>query len=398
MQKPVLIDVTRLLLRIIKGKNATGVDRVCLAYIDYFSKNAQAILAWKSKVTVLDKKTSEQLFHLLLNNPKQKSRNFWIHTLVKSMFLTPNHLGNYEGCFYFNINHKGLEYEEYINKILRLKLIPIFFIHDLIPITHPEFCRAAEKDLHVKRMLNVLRADGGILVNSAFTQQQLAAFAEQNQMALPPTEVAWLSCKFLTQQSQSQPDEDFIKNLGQNYFVMLSTIEPRKNHLTILHIWRELFEKYKAQTPKLVLIGQRGWECEQVIDLLERSPAIRQCLVEIPSASDSRIVDVLKNARALLFPSYVEGYGLPLVEALYLGVPVLASDIEVFNEIGQQIPEFIHPIDGVSWMSYIEDYMQPTSEKRALQLKRLAHYQHWEWLQHFECVDALMQKLEQAKK
>lgn len=93
------------------------------------------------------------------------------------------------------------------------------------------------------------------------------------------------------------------------------------------------FEKYKAQTPKLVLIGQRGWECEQVIDLLERSPAIRQCLVEIPSASDSRIVDVLKNARALLFPSYVEGYGLPLVEALYLGVPVLASDIEVFNEI-----------------------------------------------------------------
>ena len=112
------------------------------------------------------------------------------------MFLTPNHLGDYEGCFYFNINHKGLESEEYINKILRLKLIPIFFIHDLIPITHPEFCRAAEKDLHVKRMLNVLRADGGILVNSAFTQQQLAAFAEQNQMALPPTEVAWLSCKF----------------------------------------------------------------------------------------------------------------------------------------------------------------------------------------------------------
>lgn len=86
-------------LRIIKGKNATGVDRVCLAYIDYFSKNAQAILAWKSKVTVLDKKTSEQLFYLLLNNPKQKSRNFWIHTLVKSMFLTQIIWGIMKGVF-----------------------------------------------------------------------------------------------------------------------------------------------------------------------------------------------------------------------------------------------------------------------------------------------------------
>lgn len=215
---------------------------------------------------------------------------------------------------------------------------------------------------------------------------------------MPVTEVAWLSCKFLTYNEKNREDDFSLKEFGQNYFVMLSTIEPRKNHLTILNIWRELFEKYKDKTPKLVLIGQRGWECEQIVDLLERSPAIKSCVIEISSASDNVVVNILKNSRALLFPSYVEGYGLPLVEALYLGVPVLASDIEVFNEIGQNIPDFINPIDAISWKNHIEDYMNMSSVKRKAQIGRLEKYSHWEWSQHFESVEKLMKNLEKMKK
>lgn len=398
MSKPVLIDISRLLVRMIKGKNATGVDRVCLAYINYFSNNARALIAWKSRVVILDKQMTDYLFNLFLNNPKQKSRNFWINILIKIFFSRSEDTSVYEGCFYFNINHKGIESEQYIEKIQHLKLIPIFFIHDLIPITHPEYCRPLEKDLHISRMLNVLNAGGGILVNSKFTQKELLLFAEQHHLSLPLTEVAWLSSNLFEHVGKSPQDERLLKKLNQPYFVMLSTIEPRKNHLTILHVWRELFEKYKEKTPQLVLIGQRGWECEQVVDLLERSPAIKQCILEIFSASDAMIVDILKNSRALLFPSFVEGYGLPLIEALHLGVPVLASDIEVFDEIGQSIPELISPINGDIWIEYIEDYMKNSSVKRDLQLERLNGYLHWQWSQHFECVENLMKKLECMKK
>ena len=110
------------------------------------------------------------------------------------------------------------------------------------------------------------------------------------------------------------------------YFVVLGTIEPRKNHLLLLNIWRRLAEQQRSP-PKLVIIGTRGWENEQVLDVLDRSVLVRPHVVEGSGMGDRGLMRLLANARALLMPSFAEGYGLPVVEALSLGTPVVASDI-----------------------------------------------------------------------
>jgi len=160
-----------------------------------------------------------------------------------------------------------------------------------------------------------------------------------------------------------------------------------------LQIWRRMAEAQGVATPRLLVIGQRGWECENVIDLLERSGAIRDHVTELSDCSDADVAHYLRHARALLFPSFVEGYGMPLAEALGAGLPVIASDLGVFREIAGAIPDYLSPLDGLGWQSAIEDYARPGSVNRANQLTRLAGYTAPIWAQHFVTVDRLLARL-----
>jgi glycosyltransferase involved in cell wall biosynthesis len=98
--------------------------------------------------------------------------------------------------------------------------------------------------------------------------------------------------------------------------------------------------------------------------MLERCEALKGVVIEEASCSDERLRNYLQHAQALLFPSFVEGYGMPLAEALALQVPVLASDIDVFHEIADDIPEYIDPLDGWEWLAHIKEYAQPESPAR----------------------------------
>jgi glycosyltransferase involved in cell wall biosynthesis len=108
---------------------------------------------------------------------------------------------------------------------------------------------------------------------------------------------------------------------------------------------------------------------------------------------DRRLAEALAGARALLFPSFAEGYGIPLVEALAAEVPVIASDLPVFREIGQGVPELIAPRDAAAWEAAIADYARPDSPRRAAQLARLAQFAAPDWRGHFARVDALLASL-----
>ena len=81
-----------------------------------------------------------------------------------------------------------------------------------------------------------------------------------------------------------------------------------------------------------MLVGQRGWETENVIDMLDRCPALRDVVIEHNSLPDAEMVRLLRSARALLLPSFAEGFGFPLIEAMQLGVPALCSDIPALHD------------------------------------------------------------------
>jgi glycosyltransferase involved in cell wall biosynthesis len=174
---------------------------------------------------------------------------------------------------------------------------------------------------------------------------------------------------------------------------MLGTVEPRKNHWLMLQIWRRLIERHGANAPRLILIGQRGWECENVVDLLERCEILRGFVEEHSTCTDAVVASYLHHAQALLFPSFAEGYGMPLIEALSLGTPVIASDLPAFREIAGDIPEYLDPLDGKRWGEMVEAFTLPQSQMRARQLERMADFRIPTWDDHFSRVGGLMERL-----
>lgn len=299
-----------------------------------------------------------------------------------------------EGAVYLNVSHEGINVPGVVEKLARARRWkPIYLIHDLIPLTHPEYVRAGDEAKHAVRMRTVLDTAAAVISNSTHTERMLAAFARREGRAMPRSIVSLLGVE-----DAFRPLAGAAAELpgAVPYFVMVSTIEPRKNHLLLLHLWRQLAESLGPAAPKLVLVGRRGWENENIVDLLERCPALKDHVLECNRLPDWQLRRLVAGARAMLFPSFAEGFGLPLAEALALGVPVICSDLEVFHEIAGDLPLSLDPLDGPGWHDAVLDFAQEASPRRQAQQAQLGGFRVPSWEQHFAITDALVQEIEDA--
>ncbi len=137
------------------------------------------------------------------------------------------------------------------------------------------------------------------------------------------------------------------------YFLMIGTIEPRKNHLLILNIWRELAAR-GGHVPKLILVGKRGWMNEHILHVLDQASTLYPHVAEVSGLGNASLKKLIVNARAVLMPSHAEGFGLPVVDALSAGTPVIASDIPALREASNGKAIFRHPIDAAGWLTAIQ--------------------------------------------
>jgi len=386
-----LIDVTRLLVHLAANKLPTGIDRVCMAYVVQFGGVSRAVLQVRHGVfaysNILTRTESAELFARLV----KPGLNFkhWLTGFLAKSGLTSWRKVSVHGQVYLNVGHMGIGVPGYGQWLKRLGVKPVFLVHDLIPISHPEYCAPEAKARHVARMENVLHHGKGVITNSQASLDALQDFAAQRGVGLPPAVTALLGVDLI----DARMAQGMQRPVAGAYFVVVSTIEGRKNHLLLLKVWRRLVEQLGANAPVLVVIGRRGWEAESALDLLDRCEPLKGFVIEKPFCSDAELVCFLQHAQALLFPSYIEGYGLPLAEALSLGTPVIASDLAVFREIARDIPEYIDPLDGLAWLSAVQDYAAETSPRRERQLARMHGYQAPMWSDHFAKVDVLLGQL-----
>ncbi|MCJ2018636.1 MULTISPECIES: glycosyltransferase family 1 protein [unclassified Methylobacterium] len=255
-----------------------------------------------------------------------------------------------------------------------------FFVHDLIPITHPEYGRAGEVERHRARLRTIGRHAAAILVNSADTGHRTLDHLAAEGFGRPPVAVGHLGVEpaFGREGPRFHPDRPT--------FLVCGTIESRKNHLLLFQIWRHLAERHGADTPRLIVVGRRGWEAESAIDMLERCPGVRAHAIEATGLSTHGLAALMRSCTALLMPSFTEGYGIPLVEAAASGLPVVASDIPVHREIAEGFALFRDPLDGPGWIQAIESLATPASPLRSDLAGRLDGYRPPSWAAHFDAV------------
>lgn len=383
IQRDLLLDVTRLVWRVWSGRLPTGIDRVCLAYLEHYAPRALAVVQRQELRLVLSARHSTELFALLRTGGPGFRRR--LAALLAAAALSGKPRQSTRGWTYLNIGHTGLDAPGLTAWLRKQQWKPVYLVHDLIPISHPEFCRPGESKRHRQRMRTVLDSAAGVIANSAATRDALRDFARRERRPEPPCEVAWLA-------SPDEVDAAPVPPANRPTFVMIGTIEGRKNHLLLLHLWEKLAKELGPATPKLVLIGQRGWEADEVFALLDRSARLKGYVRELGRCDDATMLGWLDQARALLMPSFIEGFGIPVIEALQRGVPVIASDLPVFREIAGDIPLYLDPLDGQGWDAAIRAYCGDAPD-RERQIAAMPSFRTPTWADHFAKVDGWLATL-----
>lgn len=390
-----IIDITRLIGRTLKGYQPTGIDRVCMEYLLHFKGMTKTSLYLFNRLWIVNEKLSTELIESI--------NRLDIKNLKEKLILIPFNLTNpNKDELFFNLSHVGgLESAKYSKVLKKYRLKNIFMVHDLIPIEHPELTRPGDKQKHKQRIKNMLLLHDLILTNSEQTRQKLINYAVTD-LKIPIDEEK-IAVNYLGLSSRllecNEIDFGFVKEkyrLKDKYFVVLSTIEPRKNHLILLYAWKTLQRLLKERTPQLVLIGRRGWENEQVIDFIERS-SISSLIKEINNCSDPELKTILKNSQAMLMPSIDEGFGLPVLEGIMLDVLVVCSNISTFIELFKDIPIFCSWNDATDWVEIVlqitstgkDKYLQEQIRRKKRNLKYLSKYS---WHCHFEKLKEILKE------
>jgi glycosyltransferase involved in cell wall biosynthesis len=405
----VYFDASRLFLR--SGRfSPTGIDRVVLAYGRWLAArpDVRVIPVW-SRLGYLSRLSSVRFNRLLAQGAPSEAHaakdeagspawDALAHALqhpgpdpglrpaptrsrlvaevggyagaVASAVARPAQIALQKGAVFVNVNHYGLEHPHLLRRLSAAGVRPVVLIHDLIPVRYPEYCSPGGEGRHARRLEGVLRYAARVIVNSQATADDLARFAEEGGLPLPACIVAPLGLEPTFTQDQGPAFE------APPYFVCVGTLEPRKNLVLLLQVWRRLAERLGEKTPRLVLVGRRGWENEAIVDLLERSPLVVRYVHEVDTLGDRELARLIRGAAALVSPSFAEGFNLPVVEALSLGTPVIASDIAVHRELAAGA-QLIDPLDGPAWIEAIA-----AQAKRPRRAKRRFKSPTWEG--HFE--------------
>lgn len=385
-----ILDISRLLAR--AGQNVpTGIDRVELAYAQYLLTHMPSHvffvgLSLTGKMGALPYRLVNTLIASLskgwnLGDRHHLKRAGIIAHLLKACLLLKRSLPDFtERPVYLLLSHHHLMRTKVIRDFLQqTNALFVPMIHDLIPIEYPEYARPREPGRHKARLRTVISLADAVIVPTQPVRKSLQYyFTDLGRTEIPVWTVSHgVHEQVLQRLSKALP----ARQTAKPFFIYLSTIEPRKNHLLLLHLWRRMVkQRGKEATPQLILIGKRGWENENILDLLERCPALQELVIEENGLSDEDVAGLLKASNGLLFPSFVEGYGLPVTEAMSLGIPCICADIPVLHEIGEEKLLYIDPLDSLAWQKAIDDFTLRGPLWQA-QKERLTNWQPIDWTQ-----------------
>lgn len=227
-------------------------------------------------------------------------------------------------------------------------------IHDLIPLDHPEFCAPLLTRIFDSWLRQAIATSDALICNSRATAETVADFRAKHGLASLP--VGWFrlgvdlpepgKCR------QPGPAISELVSAATPFFLMVGSIEPRKNHRVALDACEELWRS--GDRIRLVIAGRAADGADATVARIRCHPRLGDRLFLVEDATDADLDALYRSARALIFASRAEGFGLPLVEARQRGCWVVASRIPAFEELADEGVRFFDPDSADDLMKLLE--------------------------------------------
>jgi glycosyltransferase involved in cell wall biosynthesis len=310
-----------------------------IAMFDYWSKHPFGIA-----------RVAQRLFVESLNS--SKCRYFYFHPELKQ-FIVPGDLSYFIqldlGNAMYDVNQlpegedlanclitsesqvvltgAGWDYyghEENVNNLCNLNNAPILscFVYDTIALSHPHFFEAAFAQKVANALQILFRQCDHFICISKSAQMEVKQFLSTGKT----TSIIRLGEDIVSSDKPTQSSRG-------RYILCVGTLEVRKNHLLLYHIWRKLVLRYGKECPRLVLVGRIGWLTGDVRDLLTRDPLVNQFVDIRIGVPDEELVNLYAGCMFTVYPSFYEGYGLPVSESFRYGRVCANSNAASLPEI-----------------------------------------------------------------
>lgn len=251
-------------------------------------------------------------------------------------------------------------------------------VYDVIVISHPQFSSLDNILRFPPYIAAAIEYADHIVVNTDYTRQELFRIAKEfglrrdPQISVIPLGADFAGSRF----DASKVHKDALKIAEAGPYVLtVSTIEPRKNHKLLLDAFDSGVDKMGIQ---MVFAGKEGWNVSELMKRIHSHPRYQKTLFHLTGMNDDTIRFLYQHAMMVLFPTYIEGFGLSTIEAIQQGTPVACSDIPVMREVGGEFCDYFdlhRPEDVVRILKHYKEDPKAYQERR----EKLKDYRAFTW-------------------
>lgn len=226
---------------------------------------------------------------------------------------------------------------------------------DILPIQRPDWFPPADAAGFEAHFRQAFPGAGRVMLTTEYTARQVRGWCAAQGMALADTAVVPMGCDI-----PARSDAPLPPGLSPGRFALfVSTMEPRKNHALLVEAWRRLGDTGDF---RLVFVGRVL--ADRMGDLPARIAATPG-IVQLSGVHDAALAALYRDAAFCLYPSRNEGFGLPVVEALGLGKPLLIADAGPLPEVSQGCATALDADDADAWAAAMARWMHDATAREA---------------------------------
>jgi glycosyltransferase involved in cell wall biosynthesis len=204
-----------------------------------------------------------------------------------------------------------------------------WILHDIIPIRHPEYYNLATDVIFSRWLDGVLELAEGIVTISRYVADDLASYYHERRSRRG--EKLKIAYSYNACDMKTLCAADVLPDREKNVFLMVGIVTLRKGYTQVLDAFERLWRE--GVDVKLLIIGTPGFKANKLIRRLESHAEHGQKLTWLKNADDERLKDAYSRSSAMIYSSFAEGFGIPLIEAASFGLPVISRDLPLFREV-----------------------------------------------------------------
>ncbi len=266
--------------------------------------------------------------------------------------------------------------ESYTNRIVELsrqKIKVIQVIHDMLPLVTPQYSGHSTEimDRYCRKVLPICSL---VLAVSESTKRDLISWLKTKKLKIPAVKVFRHGEDF----AFTKPIKPFKAVFRQSgdFILCVGTIEARKNHTLLYYVYK-LAKLKNISMPNLVVVGRRGWRTDNFYDIVTSDPDTKDKINILSDINDNELYWLYENCMFTIYPSFYEGWGMPIAESISHNKPCLASSTSSMTEIAGDLISYFNPASTDECLDAIQKMLN--LKNLDIARKKLRKYSQTNW-------------------